>query len=97
MKKIIIKMQDCLQRMTERWQALSFKQQQRFILIVFAGYLLLSVTVILKAWYGSGHQGYSMSIEHIGNPMIRKKDSGIVVMDSISIILKKRLHEFQSQ
>lgn len=80
-------------RLNEQWRSLSLKRQHRYTLLLFAGYALLSIIVILKVCYDVGNSENSMTIEHIENPVIQQKKSPVSPQDSITTILKNKLYE----
>lgn len=61
----------------ERWRALPLERQRRYTLYLFAGYLLLTAGVILKVCYDMAKSDNKMVIEHIDNPVLKKRKSCI--------------------
>lgn len=82
-----------LDKFDKHWGALTLKKQHRYTLMLFAGYALLSIIVILKVCYDVGKSGGAMRIEHIENPVIRQNKSPASTPDSNSIILKNKMNE----
>lgn len=82
-----------IDKLDERWRALPWKKQHRYMLLLFASYALLSVIVIVKVCYDVGKPKEGMSIEHIENPVIKQKKSSVPSQDSISKILKNKMYE----
>ncbi len=76
-----------------QWRALPVQQQYKYLLYCFLGYLILTIAVILKVWYDTGETNHSLAIEHIENPVIKKKESAISMQDSLLKIIKNRKHE----
>ncbi|MBZ4192031.1 nitrogen regulatory IIA protein [Niabella beijingensis] len=82
-----------LDRFNGQWRTLPLKKQQRYMLLLFAGYALLSVVVLLKVCYDVGNSGNGIKIEHIENPVIQQKKSPVTPQDSIRTILKRKMYE----
>lgn len=82
-----------LHSLDERWRALSIKKQRRFTLYFFAGYLLLTAGVIFKVCHDAGKPNKCISIEHIENPVLKKKESPASLPDTLSTILKNKIYE----
>lgn len=76
-----------------RWRALPVRKQHKYTLYFFLGYLMLTAGVIAKVWYDTGKSENDMHIEHIENPVLKKKESPASLQDSISIILKNKIYE----
>ena len=80
-------------RLDDRWRALPVRKQHQYTLYFFLGYLMLTAGVIAKVWYDTGKSENDMHIEHIENPVLKKKESPASLQDSISIILKNKIYE----
>ncbi len=93
MKKLRTKISKWFDRLDEQWRQLPVKRQHRYTLLLFAGYALLSLVVILKVCYDVAQSNNKITIEHIENPVIRQKKSPVSPQDSISKILKNKLYE----
>ncbi len=93
MKKLRTKISKWFDRLDEQWRELPLKRQHRYTLLLFAGYALLSLVVILKVCYDVAQSNNKITIEHIENPVIRQKKSPVSPQDSISKILKNKLYE----
>lgn len=93
MKKLRTKISKWFDRLDKQWQQLPVKRQHRYTLLLFAGYALLSLVVILKVCYDVAQSNNKITIEHIENPVIRQKKSPVSPQDSISKILKNKLYE----
>ncbi|WP_312331322.1 nitrogen regulatory IIA protein [Sphingobacterium sp.] len=93
MKKLRTKISKWFDRLDEQWQQLPVKRQHRYTLLLFAGYALLSLVVILKVCYDVAQSNNKITIEHIENPVIQQKKSPVSQQDSISKILKNKLYE----
>ena len=73
MKKLRANMGKWFDKMDERWRALPIEKQQKYILYLFVAYLLLTGEVIFKVWYDTGKSNTDMVIDHIENPVLKKK------------------------
>jgi hypothetical protein len=93
MKKLRTKISKWFDRLDEQWRELPLKRQHHYTLLLFAGYALLSLVVILKVCYDVAQSNNKITIEHIENPVIRQKKSPVSPQDSISKILKNKLYE----
>lgn len=82
-----------IDRLDERWRELPWKKQHRYMLLLFAGYALLSIIVLVKVCYDVGKSNEGINIEHIENPVIKQNKSSAQSQDSISKILKNKLYE----
>ncbi len=80
-------------QLDDRWRALPVRKQHKYTLYFFLGYLMLTAGVIAKVWYDTGKFENDMHIEHIENPVLKKKESPASLQDSISIILKNKIYE----
>ncbi|QQU05244.1 nitrogen regulatory IIA protein [Myroides odoratus] len=93
MKKLRANMDRYFEQLDERWRALPVRKQHKYTLYLFLGYLVLTAGVIAKVWYDTGKSENDMHIEHIENPVLKKKESPASLQDSISIILKNKIYE----
>jgi hypothetical protein len=93
MKKIKANMDRYFDKLDERWQSLPLWKQQRYTLYFFVSYLLLTTGVIFKVWYDTSKSGNDMVIDHIENPVLKKRKSPAVLRDTVSIILKNQIYE----
>jgi hypothetical protein len=73
MKKIRMEMGKRFEKLDERWRTLPLRKQHKYTLYFFLGYLLLTAGVIFKVWYDTGKFNKDMVIEHIENPVLKKK------------------------
>lgn len=60
-------------KLEERWRGLSVRKQHQYILCFFVGYLLLTVGLIGKIWYDTSKLRNDLVIEHIENPVTKRK------------------------
>ena len=93
MKKIRTNIDKWFNRLEERWQALPLCKQQRYTLYFFGAYLLLTAGVIFKVCYDTASSEHSMNIEHIKNPVLKKKESPARLQDTLLTILKDKIYE----
>jgi hypothetical protein len=93
MKKLRTDMDKWFEKLDERWRTLPLRKQHKYTLYFFAGYLLLSAGVIFKLWYDTGKSNNDMVIEHIENPVLKKKGSPALLQDTVSTILKNKVYE----
>lgn len=80
-------------KLDDRWRALPLRKQHQYTLYFFVGYLLLTTIVIGKVWYDTKKSDNSMVIEHIENPVLKKKESPARLQDTVSTILKNKIYE----
>ena len=85
MEKLRTTIGNWFDRFDAQWRAMPVKKQHRYMLLLFAGYALLSVIVLFKVCYDLAQSDNTMTIEHIENPVIRQ--------DSTETILKQQNHE----
>lgn len=95
MKKISIICSGWLHKLNARWMALTLKQQQKYIQLLFIVYLLLTTSVIINTWYAVIRSDPSIQVEHIAQPAFQKKTSNTVVLDTGNNILKFKIDEFR--
>lgn len=94
MKNLRTTISNWFDKLDGQWRAMPVAKQHRYTLLLFAGYALLSVIVLLKVCYDVAHSDNTMTIEHIENP-IRQNNSSVSPQDSIKTILKDKNHERQ--
>ena len=93
MKKLRAKMDGYFDKLDERWRALPVGKQHKYTLYFFVAYLILTAGVIFKVWYDAEKSDNNMVIEHIENPVLKKKERPTVLQDTLSTILKNRIYE----
>ena len=93
MKKLRTNLDKWFEKLDERWRTLPLSKQHKYTLYFFAGYLLLTAGVILKVWYDTGKFNNDMVIEHIKNPVFKKKGSPALLQDTLTTILKYKIYE----
>lgn len=76
-----------------QWRVLPVQQQYNYLLYCFLGYLMLTIAVILKVWYDKGKSNHRLAIEHIENPVVKKKESAMSIQDSLLKIIKNKSYE----
>jgi len=89
MKKLKAFFHSCESRVEERWQKLSARKQRKFVVLFFAGYLLITICVILTVWYDAKTEARRRKndIEHIRNPVLQSETQ---YGDSSSILKSKK-------
>lgn len=92
MKNLRTTISNWFDKLDGQWRAMPVKKQHRYTLLLFLGYALLSVVVLLKVCYDVAHSDNTMTIEHIENP-IRQNNSSVSPQDSINTILKRKMYE----
>lgn len=80
-------------KVDDHWRALPLRKQYKYLLYCFLAYLILTIAVILKVWYDKGKSNHSLVIEHIENPVVKKRESTRSLQDSMLKIIKNRRHE----
>lgn len=90
MKNIGTRINNWFEKLDGQWRAMPVKKQQRYTILLFISYALLSTIVILKVCYDVSKSDSSLIIEHIKNPVIQKNKSLVYPLDSLSTILKRR-------
>jgi len=93
MKKLRVNMDRLFDKLDERWRTLPLRKQCQYTLYFFVGYLLLTVAVIGKVWYDTSKFRNGIAIEHIENPVFKKKsESPARLQDTVSINLKNKFY-----
>nr|WP_288834401.1 nitrogen regulatory IIA protein [uncultured Flavobacterium sp.] len=93
MKKLRVNLDTWFNKLDMKWRALPVQQQYRCLMCCFLCYLILTLAVILKVWYDFEKSKHSLAIEHIENPVVKKKESAISIQDSLLKIIKNKSHE----
>lgn len=93
MKNLRTAISNWFDKLDDRWRAMPVKKQHYYTLLLFAGYALLSVVVIVKVCYDVAQSDNAITIEHIENPIIKQNKSSVSPQDSITTILKNQLYE----
>lgn len=93
MKNLRSKINDWFEQLDVKWKAMPIGKQQRYTLLLFSSYFLLSVLVMLKVYYDVSTTNAKIPIDHIENPIIKNQKSKALPLDSIEIILKNKLYE----
>ncbi|SHL79716.1 hypothetical protein [Chryseobacterium polytrichastri] len=92
MKKLRIFLHTCETRLEKRWKKLSAKEQKKWVILFFAGYLLLTGGVVLTVWYDAKMDSsqHKPVMGHIRNPMIEQEKP---LKDSLLTPIKNNDHE----
>jgi hypothetical protein len=85
MKKIKERINRYFDTLNARWQALPEHKQNRYVLYFFAGYLLLTLVVILSPYFNEGK-----ALKHIQSTL---PESPAAVADSLLKTLKHKFYE----
>jgi H+/Cl- antiporter ClcA len=93
MKKLRTNMGKWFEKLEESWRTLPLSKQHKYMLYFFLGYLLLTTGVIFKVWYEIRKSSKDIAIEHIENPVLKKKVSPALLQDTLSTILKNKIYE----
>lgn len=81
-------------RLEDWWQKLPAAKQRKLVILFFAGYLLVTASVILSVWYNAKTDNSRKStIQHISNPLLQKRKSGLHAEDLSSTPLKNKQYE----
>jgi hypothetical protein len=62
-------------RIEDRWHKLSAKKQRKFVVLFFAGYLLVTGCVIITVWYDARMDAKlkRYELDHIRNPTLQNR------------------------
>ncbi len=95
MKKLKIFLKTCEMRLEERWQKLSARKQKKFVILFFAGYLLMTGCVVMTVWYDAKNETRKQhpAEAHIRNPLLKKQKDGSQLKDPSSKPIKNQDHE----
>ena len=93
MKKFRMDLGKWFEKLDQRWRTLPLRRQHKYTLYFFVGYLLLTTGVIFKICYDAIKSNNDMAIEHIENPVLKKKGSPALLKDTLSTILKNQIYE----
>ncbi|MBD3905384.1 nitrogen regulatory IIA protein [Chryseobacterium sp. Ch-15] len=74
MKKLRLKIDNSIEKLESKWNALPVKEQHRFTKGFFIGYALITLFALFGVWFTSGESSKILSIGHINNI---PKDLGI--------------------
>lgn len=80
-------------KLDDRWRAMPMRKQYRYTLYFFVGYSLLTAGVIFKIWYDTSKSENTIFIEHIENPVLKKRERPASPQDTLSTILKNKFYE----
>jgi hypothetical protein len=93
MKKLRATMDRYFDKLDQRWRILPIQKQHQCLLYFFVGYLLLTTGIIGRVWYETSKSRNDIAIEHIENPVLKKKGSSTLLKDTLSTIFKNKIHE----
>lgn len=94
MKNIRTMITDSCDKLDGQWRKLPAGKQRKYVILFFAGYLLLTGGVIMTVWYDSktGTAKQKTITGHITNPIVEQEKR---VKDSSSSTTKNKDHERQ--
>ncbi len=69
MKKFHLPLDGWQDRLDCRWKQLPAVQKRRIVLYSFAGYLLITIAIVVQVIYEVGNARLGIAIEHISNPV----------------------------
>ena len=72
-------------KLNEQWRAMPVKKQQRYTLLLFSVYTVLSIVVLVKVCYDVAKPDNTNEIDHIENPVIRQDKSPVTGKDNSSV------------
>lgn len=95
MNKLRVFLHTCETRLEERWHKLSARKQRKFVILFFAGYLLITGCAVLKIWYDAKTDKIKPKsvTDHIRNPIVGEQKSGSLIKDSSSTLQKNKDYE----
>ncbi len=86
MKKLRKQLEEHLDKLDEKWQALPIKKQRLYILLFFILYALLSIGIIFKVSRGLKNNTKTVTIEHIENPIGNDHSKKRVRVDTLTTL-----------
>lgn len=93
MKNLRTTISNWFDKLDGQWRTMPVAKQHRYTLLLFLGYALLSVAVLLKVCYDVAKSDSTLTIEHIENPINGQNKSSVSPQDSINKILKRKMYE----
>lgn len=93
MKNLRTTISNWFDKLDGQWRAMPVKKQHRYTLLLFLGYALLSVIVLIKVCYDVAQPDNTLTVEHIENPINGQNKSSVSPQDSINTILKRKNNE----
>ncbi|MDR2270433.1 MAG: nitrogen regulatory IIA protein [Sphingobacterium sp.] len=75
MKNIRTTIEQELDRLDNKWQALPLRTQVRYVIILFACYLVIGIGVLVKVCYDLGRENNTIAIKHIEAPPVIRDTS----------------------
>ena len=75
MKAYITSKSSWMDGMDRRWKQLPARESRRIVLYSFAGYLLITLMIIVQVAYQLNAGQNTMEIKHISNPVAKVKAS----------------------
>lgn len=82
MKNLRTSINSWFDKLNGQWRAMPVKKQQRYMLLLFSMYALLSIIVLVKVCYDVAKPDNTIRIDHIENPVIRQGKSPVIRKDN---------------
>lgn len=93
MKNIRTTIDKWVNSLDKRWDELPTQKQHLYTLYFFSAYLLLTIAMITKVCYDTIMKDNTLVIEHILNPVLKKKETPDPLQDSLQTIQKNNTYE----
>lgn len=93
MKNLRTTINNWFDKLDGQWRAMPVKKQHHYTLLLFAGYALLSIIILIKVCYDVAQSDNTLTIEHIENPINGQNKSSVSPQDSMTTILKRKNNE----
>lgn len=93
MKKVRLKIKSYFDELGSRWEKLPIEKQHKYLLYFFAGYLLLTIAVIVNVWTDTAGSENHLNIGHIETAVPSEKKSPAQLRDTLEIILNNKINE----
>lgn len=93
MKNLRTTINNWFDKLDGQWRDMPVRKQHRYTLLLFAGYALLSIIVLIKVCYDVAQPDNTLTIEHIENPINGQNKSSVSPQDSMTTILKRKNNE----
>lgn len=87
--KLRAKIETWLEKVDMEWRELPVMKQYKRSVYCFLGCQIITMAVILKGLHNEGKSNNSLAIEHIENPVVKKKEPAITLQDSLIICFMK--------
>lgn len=80
--------------LNSHWQKLPSGKQKKWVILFFAGYLLITGCVVANVWYDAHKASVTEKppIDHIRNPVLNKEKSGSPAKEPSTVKPKEKGH-----